>query len=265
MLVESIGFSVRDDGWFSTQGQGEWDLKLGQAQLTKGFVPITSCVRDEERYENVSTNASYIWNLPRPCYVPRGRSIHPQIKSLSGSGPAASAATFFVRGRKLPEDYPVPATTMVPYATAYRSPVIDLTTALTDPRLGIFKSGASDLVNPFQVPLNVQRFIAEALGDSISSPQTQLIEFITGSHFALVQLFDHTGAPISREPVRLSELCQATYRDWSIPFILPPLARIYASIDLTHPTYPGGIGFQTSYQMSLGLVGWREVPLSEVM
>jgi hypothetical protein len=203
----------------------------------------------------------FLWSFARPLYVPLGIVL--QVKVRAGS--ASCSANVAIRGRILPKGYPEPATAQVPYAVSFRPGIIHPDADESDVKQFIYKSNASDLANPFAVPLNLQRFVMGSSGAVGSSDRDYIAQDDPGLYaptrfFPNVQLYDQHGAPILREMVKLAQVCSAIRGEWAVKHTMQPREVIYATVDQTHALTVGA----NPAQVGIGMIGWREVPLSEV-
>lgn len=261
MLVEDIQLHVTGsfalvDVWH------EWEIKLGRAPLTSFFVPPELCVRREEirrPYADASADA-FLWSFARPLYLPAGSTLQIKVKAALVS----SKAVVTLRGRVLPENYPQPKFVDVPFATMFRPQAWTPDLTETDVLKYIYKSGAQDVSNPFDTPLNVQRFVMHAVGgttDQVLDETPDQDLFGTFRYFPRIQVYSQNGDPVSRDPIKLAQFCAFGRSTLESRFVLPPREVIYLTLDQTHIAEHDSLG----HQVGIGMVGWRQVPISEVL
>jgi hypothetical protein len=267
LLIDSIQLWIggleeqgRDPGQPTAGDWHEWDIKLGRAQLTAGYVPPAICCRNEESYPNPTSAYAtpFLWTFPRPLFVPMGSVL--QVKVKSGVKVQCYANVAF-HGRVLPEGNPIPGSIPVPYACMFRPPIVTLANAETDPRTYIYKSGKSDLDNPFPVPLQVVRF---TIGTSPIEYAGYWGAKSAIEYFPKIRIADSRGRPVIREALRVGQMLSLIRGDLPVDFMLQPSEALYATIDQTHIANQTGMAADAVTQMALGMVGWRNVPISEV-
>ena len=256
MLVEEICLAATSS---QNVALHEWELALGRAIITQGSVPVALCARAEDCDRGGTLGEFYSWRLPRPMYVPAGKTLTVRFRP----GQAAARAQLALRARVLPIDYAAPAKIDVPYATAFKSGVGTLD-ADESAESFVYRSGPGDLSNLGPVPLHVQRLAGWASGAGGSGDTVERDDQSGGTRrLARVQISDASGFPVVRDATRLLDLCGAAHTSWEVDFDLPPRSSLYATLDMTHPAYEGSDGAQV--QAMLGLVGWREVDIGEVL
>lgn len=265
MLVEDIQLWIK--GQATPAGTWhEWEIKLGRARLTDGFVPPALCVRSEEavaisygNYYTPNDTQAFLWSLPRPLYVPEGATLQVKVKA----GTASSKAAVAFRGRVLPRGYGQPHMIDVPYVGIFRPGNLQFSLGETDPLLYTFKSGAQDISNPFHYTLNVKRFVAGMSGTANAiDVDLSAVYGVLGSsrNFSKIQIYDSKGAPVSRDMIGLSQLCSFERSSLDVDFVMAPSDVLYMTSDQTHPAGSD----TTPRQVGIGMVGWRQAPISEV-
>ena len=265
MLVDDIQLWVKGQ-MLTAPAWHEWAINLGRAQLTDGYMPAKLCCRYEDVYKtrasNLLSRQAYLWSFARPIYMPRGQVLQIKVRS----GVAAGAATVSIRGRVLRDgDMPVPRRVAVPYASSFR-PGVMTDAAAADPNTYGYKSAVSDLGNPFTSPLNVQRFVMGSTGNETAVAEVDDFWGNAGNVSALMtaqlQIYHSNGGPIVRDLVKLGEFASFLRNEWPVNFQLQPREVVYATVDQTHTA--GTSGTQAG-QVGIGMIGWRDVPISEVM
>ena len=269
MLVDDIQLHILGQSTVAGTWH-EWDVKLGRAQLTDGFVPPALCCRIEEKVApqtaNFADRQAFLWSFPQPLYLPAGAVLQVKVKA----GVANCRANVSFRGRVLPKGLPTPRVIPVPFVGTFRPPVINDAVAETAVQTFIYKSGTHDLSNPHHAPFHVRRFVMAAVGNmgNVAAATTLPYDMwtwcqIRGSQqdFPRVQLYDQAGNPIVREALHLSQICSFNRGEWQAQFDMKGQSALYAVFDQTHSI--GSVPVAQG-QVGIGVVGWREVPISEV-
>lgn len=232
-------------------------LKLGRIPITNGFVPIALMgkVLNPTEFILEGNGGFHTWKLPKPLYIPAGEYLIPEIQHI---GFASITDTPDIRityaGRSLPSDHPRPPVLNFPWVTAYVTP---------NRGVGVFtdQSYETDLVNPFNEPLRVQRFVGDVvLADSNNNATrgNNRPACSIGSRFTTVRMANSNGAILVRDPTPFNHLFNVTDRTWTVNALLPPkgfyttfLNQDYSLLDLSGVTITSMIS----------MVGHREVKL----
>ena len=251
-----VSFGTSD---FSTLSlQLRVSLKLGRTPITNGFVPIGLLGKLLNPYETIylqyTSGAFYTWKLPKPLYIPAGEYLIPAVQHIGVAGITADAnVRITYAGRSTPSGRPAPSVLNVPWATAFVAPSRG-TGAFTD------QSYETDLVNPFNEPLRVQRFLGDVVLADSNNNRTYGNSVICsiGSRFTTVRMVNSNGAILARDPTPFNHLFNITDRAWTVNALLPPkgfytayLAQDYSLLDLASVTITPIIS----------MIGHREVKL----
>lgn len=239
-------------------------LMLGRTELTRnrnnGFVPIwnmgfqvndffTETTRDNITTADNITGAFYRWKLPRPLYVPPGMGL-------------VSEFQYVTTGIVNPV-FAVPVTVNVAYAGRYVDPNEPTRHEIDVPFVSFFEapstasawlSDAMDLVNPFEVPLQAQRFMGRAQEIQTSGPiPVALTESNTGMLGSTVKIQDSHGHNIVRDFVPGSSQLVFDYlrRGWTFNQVVPP--KQWYAVQLQATPGPTFGAFQ-----HVSLIGWRK-------
>jgi hypothetical protein len=156
-----------------TDAQMFYQVKLtlgAQHGLTDGFVPISilapsvqTAAEEMSAAQGISAGqAKYQygsmlrWKLPRPMYVGAGSGLQAQFQRPVDSGGGTGSIEMVVVGEVLPDGYPAPRTSLVPWVGTY-----------SNPKLAASQSSALNLQNPFNDRnLYLQRLIGRAYMDA---------------------------------------------------------------------------------------------------
>ncbi len=277
MWLDEICFRLPGDGdsgrnWSSIRV----DLKLGQTPITHGFVPISllgkvlnnSTVGGEfEEVASALLPNCFTWKLPKPLYIPARELLRPTIyfDPFSGSGSSTTPVTILYRCRPIPKGTPPPQTMQIPWVTYFQPPYLALSggPAANDRE---DQSTMSDIFNPWDEPLHVQRFVGrlfcqgikgEEQGNiSLASAQVNLdtgnIEFGT-----TVTAQDSFNNILIRDPTPFAHVFNFIDRSWTVNALLPPKGFYLFTIDRKWAEYNLAI----TATLGLSMVGWREVTI----
>lgn len=253
-------------------------LDLGDFQLTNGFVPLYAFGRAENLLaEQTSDGASppaacyteYICRLSRPIYVPLGAVVRPQLqhKGLTSATVDVHISMF---GRMLPEDAPLPDRLLLPYWAAYVSKTFQAGTVDSD------ASTESDLANPFDVPLRMERFVgrismfsgaALTFAASMIELENNPFGFSSGSFPTFgdiptqisCSIIDSNGYPVVKRLTPFRLVFDAETRSWPVTHELP--AGGYYLINMANAAWISGNPFTSAVfvQPCISMLGWREV------
>lgn len=233
-------------------------LDLGNYPLTNGFVPVWSFGRGE----NVANESNYLytpaavadvvrdeyrWRLPRPLYVPAGAVVMATFQNLGLIQPAITLQVSY-SARSVARS---PKKVFLPYASCYASKPLNALAADSD------QSSETDLGNPFDEPLHLQRFTGRVL----TTASGYLVE--TGgaeysAYLTRVRMSDSFGRPIIRSLIPFRNAFPAMSRSWELDgAVMDPRSyfNVYLSKNAPSETYT--VPF--TIQCFVGLVGHRAV------
>lgn len=277
-------------GWSSLRVE----LKLGDIPITNGYVPISLLgkVLNEGSFGNttINTNAavtneiwlqSYTWKLPKPLYIPAREYLKPQMYFDPYPGAAPIDVVITYSCRPIPAGTPPPAKIRLPWVAFYQPPYIAVPTNGSD----VFNTSApSDLYNPFQQDLHVERFLGRfmvqggyalpglgfsdgedgyAFGDLNSARVDLTTTLPTQGTFVSGQ--DSFNNILIRDPTPFAHVFDFLDRAWTVHATLPPQGYYLFKIDRMWGNYnPTTIsptpapGFSAT--VGISMVAWREVP-----
>jgi hypothetical protein len=285
--IELLGmkFRLRSPGVIANGALVDCRLDLGSYPLTNGFVPIYSFGRAQNIVaEQVMSPGNppgfvyseYIVPFSRPLYLPVGAVVRPQFRH-KGQSTAAVDVQISMFGRMLSEKAPLPKKLMLPYWAAYACKTFTLGTVDSD------TSSESDLYNPFETPLHLERFVGR-----ISFIASNLVfSAATGSPVAMTeleqgalaplgnngglgdtlgqitcQIVDSNGYPVVKKPTPFRLVFDAITRSWPLTNDLPPGGYYVVTLNNLPWTSqfgsPFGVAAVTA-QPCVSMVGWREV------
>jgi hypothetical protein len=232
-----LGFSIR------------CKLNLGRIAITStrdggNFVPLWGFgtrqqalgIVDQAYDTNGGTTwSSFKWRLPKPLYVPAGQVLSASFfRTADGQGVGALVGISYL-GRTVEPGTPLPKKAAVPFVSLYEPPA-GAATAI---------SSELDLVNPFLVPLHVQRFVMRVLETS----GVQKYEDAFSGAARVITMKDSSGYDVIGDATPMLEVAFGPRRAWTFDRMLQPKERFvvgYAnnSAAVVSPT--------------ISMVGWRE-------
>lgn len=234
------------------------DLKLGRVPLTKDYVPIANfgkALNDDPDppgfgFQQIVTGP-WTWKLPKPLYIPATEFLVPKIywpPDLVTSLPRT--VTIVYAGRSLEDGLQVPESIPVPYVSYISTPRVAWGSNTT------YQSTPSGLVNPFNEPLYVQRFIGRqwlSVGSFVgSNPDATGIS-------TLVRAANHDGMIMIKDPTSFSSVFAVPDRSWTINTVLAPKGFFIFTLDRDYSAY-SAFSAQSNAQF-ISMVGYREVRL----
>jgi hypothetical protein len=254
------------------------EIRMGRMPLTSGYVPIGLLAKvllgEQTTNGDLSSQliwpgaAYHTWKLPKPLFVPATEVVIPKftnIPNYQGLGDGPLVVEVALVGRVCPREMPAPDVLCVPWAASWLSTII-AASGQSNPVLE--QSAEKDLVNPFDDPLFVERFIGRsALVPASLSFQT--FEWYSaglgvnagpayGDRLITVQAYDSFGNILVRDPTPFQHLFQILDRSWTVNSMLQPkgffifqLARDFTNVSRPVAGLQNGVG--------IGMVGYRRV------
>lgn len=157
--VSEIKFQLRSSERFSGSAVGV-RLAMGGHDLTNGYVPVFMLGRSDYLRVEYNNNSSadplvreFSWKLPRPMYVPPTLSVEAQFQHR-GLINSDIVSTVSISGKVVPKFRGTPHVIQLPWAACYASKGF-----VTPGSLDSDQSRETDLVNPFDVPVRLQRMV----------------------------------------------------------------------------------------------------------
>lgn len=249
-------------------------LELGKIKLTNGFVPIWLFGRCENFFADTpeivpfgagaaSIPLEFSWKLPRPLFVPSGAVIVPTFEHRGVTqGPVDVQISY--SGRQLSMGARPPPVICAPWAASYVSIPFQDTVTGTD------LSRETDLVNPFDVPIHLQRFTGRlsvaslAVTVGVANAQIYSDAFTYGAELDMtVTMADSAGNFVVKNALPFRQVFGGSTRSWEVHGIMPP--RSFYAVLVQHAARPvGALTFVLTRQCHVGLTGWREVAGGEL-
>jgi|CXWL01.1.fsa_nt_gi hypothetical protein len=246
MMIDSVKFLVRGllpsaspTTGYNFAGMVRTRFKMGRIELSHDFIPVgmygpaiqdptatgtppeaTQATFAEDGGGVTYTLSHFRWILPRPLYVPAGSVLVPSIQRILDDGFPGTTLTIDVSysGRRLAQD-PLPKEIDVPYVALFAPPE-------TVPGVATSASSADiNLVNPFLVPLHVQRLMGRIMNRTTSP---NLFDQLGGAVQVLMK--DSYGQNMVRDFLPWNMVYDVNRRAWTINQVLKPKERYYASI-----------------------------------
>jgi len=238
-LAFAGGFSVRAN------------LRLGRMQITGSrnnpFVPIWSFGTRQQPLglvdQVVDTVANQCWShfrwiLPKPLYVPAGQILMSTFFRQADGGGAGGKVGVAYAGRTVAPGTPMPSKISVPYVGVYEPPA-GAASAI---------SSELDLVNPFLVPLKVQRFTMRVL-DSTGAGLIKAENLQSGAN-RQITMKDSSGYDIVTDAAPMLEVGFGARRAWTFNRTLGPKERFIVNYNNLAPS--------ESVFPTIAMVGWRD-------
>ncbi len=274
--LQSQGTSS-SEAWSSISVQ----LKLGNLQLTQGFVPIGllgKVLNDSVLVNNPGVGDTqlenspsvFTWKLPRPLFIPARELLRPTIYFSPYSGAPNKTVTIIYCCRPLPKGTPEPKTLHLPWVTSYVPPTLTTPNAVDT----INHSTPADLYNPWDQELRVQRFIGRFMAQGIPAAGAEddgnmdmasaLVDLNTGliTSGTFVTAQDSYNNILIRDVTPFTNVFCQVDRSWTVNCILPPKGFYLFTIDrqwnaVSTPAITATVG--------ISMVGYREVRYEEAL
>lgn len=244
-------------------------LSINSDMITNGYVPIwcfdesTNIVNEQtvgatNTTPTPNTTASYgefIWHLPHPLYVRPSDQINVSFQNL-GQASIPVTCRVSLSGSVL-ENVKDPATRKLPYAAAYVSKVFALQTTDSDQSTETqLENTTDDLVFLHKMTGRIDNNAILGSGVHYDDP-VQAGGSSIHDLGQIMSILAYTGRGTQLIPYSMN------YRDFFGPARAVPLVGAlesgdYVIVSLAQASWSG----QTNYgQASVGLIGWREVPV----
>ncbi len=243
---------------------------LGGLPMTQGNVPISlfgKALNDSVDRTNIVRTPPYrfTWKLPKPLFIPAREYLRPVFYYAPYSGAAAVPVTLTYAVRPLPVGTPTPTTLQLPWVASWVPPFASASEAESD---RVDESQPSDLYNPWDQDLHVQRFVGRlmvegaqgeengnmALADA--SPNLQILgpgnDACIGT---LVTAQDSFNNILIRDPSPFAHVFDFVDRSWTVNALLPPKGFYQFTIERFWSDY----GTLLIASPAISMVGWREV------
>lgn len=258
------------------------NLELGDFKITNGYVPINAFCRsilvtpfggdfvdfsmstfNGEEIPTVPSFASFVWRLQRPIFVPAGSVLLPKFQHQNLI-PDDISIQITYSGVTLPATYR-PKKLVLPWVAYWTADGVVYNAA------SVQLSLENDLVNPWDEPLHVQRFVGRInySGNISSVPPSErftmglnatgngLAEMI-GKYFTL-QMTHSSGANIIQSPTKFESVFYSSRRAWDINVTIPPKSYFIVQMSKIADAIASGSTAALRFQPIIGMVGFREI------
>lgn len=246
-------------------------LDMGNFSMTNGFVPVALFGRMENQIaeENLGDSGSgaspgtviggyqneFVWRLPHPLYVPADSVLIPQFQHRGLINNEVIVRISYSARSIAPGAAP-PKKLAIPYAAFYAAKLIDAAVVGTD------NSFETDLVNPFDEPIIIQRFggriffIQNAFGSTFAQEATDLAGDQAGANYT-VRMQDSFGRNLIQNFIPFRTAFSGVTRTWEVDRAVMDPKSYYMAYIQKATTYGGTAGLGTQAQISL--IGHRVV------
>lgn len=248
MLVDEIRFYA-EAGSGALQLIPRVEIKLGREPITHGYMPIRllAKVMNGSMASGNTFLAFSVWKLDKPLYVPPNQRLSIRVASVVTSSDASATVLVSCQlaGRSLSSKEPIPKSIWLPYGAFWTTPVVSNGAIFEN------QSAESDLVNPFDMPIQVQRFVGYHSAE-------RTIKYQLATQLTTVQAVDSFGNILVRDKTPFSHLFCILDRTWTVRATLQPKG-FYIFNTIQDYTLAGPV---LGNQCGIGMVGYREVPLT---
>jgi hypothetical protein len=255
------------------------ELKLGDnLPITKDFVPLSllgkvlnsSTIAESDDTGGIGNVGPTIftWHLPKPLFIPAREYLKATLycEPAAGFSPAnlTKVVDLIYACRPLAKGTPAPKWLQIPWVSYFKPPLINIPAQggavdRTD------ESQPSDLYNPWNEDLHVQRFVGRLMGvpqfelegvASLASARvnldTRLVEVGT-----LVSAQDSFNNILIRDLTPFAHVFNFLDRAWTVNCVMPPKGFYLFTIDRLWNQY---VPIQPmDATVGISMVGWREV------
>lgn len=269
--------------------------------ITNGLVPVNLLARTQNWRANTPpmikktqvVHSTYTWRLPQPLWLPPNVPLTVQIGHFNDFtvdvADPAQDVDVTIRGY-LDESNALPDYIDIPYATAFLGPVRSSVVAATTGLAPIVteRTAQTDLFNPFNVPLNVERLCYEIgvsghgidFGGATSanfaptdatSAQDQTSNLLAGQNYGLdrryvnIKLTSSKGRALIKDYIPIGSVISSNNRSLDLKCVLDPQAYYIASIQEQMPLFTDRATLPFQMRTGLSLVGSRRLTREEAL
>ena len=272
---------------------GSVPLSLVCKQLNDSAVPGSNTVnpnvpiipREDTGHGAVPlTYNVYTWKLPKPIFIPARDYLRPVIYYVPS--PAADlpltavAVNIMYVVRPLPKGTPTPKTIQLPWVASYVPPFMDF--QATADFNATDQSTPSDIYNPFEQDLHVQRFVGRFLNYQVGRSATstdntygdlrsvmqfadELVDFKNNVPLSgcFVSAQDSQNNILIRDPTPFYHLFNYLDRSWTVNCILPPKGFYLFTIDRLWDYIANTLEVEFTASVGIAMIGWRDVVFAQ--
>lgn len=249
-------------------------LDLGKYPLTGGYVPLWCMGRAENLYSEMVSDPSskcvneFTWRLPKPLYVPADAVVLPTFQHR-GLIKQDIQIRISYSARSIPAGAALPSRVALPYAAAWSAKSFYIYDAGTD------ASRETDLVNPFDEPLHLQRFTGRVGMASLAQDTGEVNQITDGAGEGYggygrdytptalysIRMVDSYGRPLVRTLLPFRTVFSGVTRSWEVAeATIDPRAYVLAHLKKTEPA--GTLSELLPVlitQAYVGMVGYRYI------
>lgn len=212
-------------------------FSLGPYKFSNDFIPVyVLAPRDDSRTQRFMQYAT--WHLPKPLYIPQGGVISPEFMNRDSS---THTVRVVFKGR---HHGPSPAPSMidVPWIGLWKGARRSGSTDTSD------QSNQSHLLNPFNMPLEIERFTAALIGSSSTTNTLDSGSLATATSLftsIFIRMIGSDGKIIIRDRTPWGSVFNLEDNTWWAKSSLGPKEWIIAYVDelLSGVTYPDANNF----------------------
>jgi len=260
----STGFAFGNTGGL-IGGAIDCNMAIGDIPITNGFVPIWNFGKASnlvvENLVQVGVGNAYVtnyneytWRLATPLVIDPNSLVTPVFRHRNLI-PLPITLTITFKGRIIA---PIQKRSrIVPWVSCYISKAFDFQNNSTDTEF----SSEENLVNPFTIPVQVNRFVGRMLRSAnlygTAVPNNEDDAGYIGS-LLNVSIVDSYGAAIVADDTPFALVFDSATRSWETNFVMQP--SVYYRVKTTQAGGPFNLGGGVAtVQAFISVVGEREV------
>lgn len=265
--------------------------------LTNGYVPVNLLGRTRNWQASTpsfiqaaqTVHSTFVWEFPTPMWLPPNvpltiSALHQNDFAVQSAATSTLSLDITIRG-ELDEVGIIPRYIDIPYASAFLGAV----QSTVGPPTGVAppvteRSGQSDLYNPFDVPLSVERLSYEislsshgkdgatnanfAPTDSTSA-QDQTAQILAGQNYGLdrryvtMKLAAAVGRALIKDLIPIGAVLSANDRSLDLRTVLDPKQFYIATIVSQFPTFTDRGSQPFQMRTGVSIIGSRRLTLAE--
>lgn len=247
-------------------------LYLGREPLTNGFVPIGNFGRvllNSFLQGQENAKWEFTWRLFRPILLHPGEFLVPRFNYTPNLGVVSNPDDESIQigivyaGRRIIDPaFQMPEKMVVPWVSSFQ-----LSTQDWDPSSGFVTdvSKESDMVNMFDSPLFVQRFIgrygwlSRTTFPDPAEPEITNSRSLLATAYTMVRAVDSKGTILVRDPAPWTQVFHYPDRCWDVHTTLPPKGFYLFTVDRDFAALTDIGGNTLNAFGVISMVGYREI------
>jgi len=283
MWIDEIRFRLPNGSLTGNRGDA-WsrlrvELKLGNINLTNGFVPISLLGKVQNDSQIVGENNApncFTWKLPKPLYIAPREILRPTMYFEPYTAAPTKTVTIIYACRPIPHGTPAPTTMHIPWVTYFKPPEISIPEGGGGVADRSDQSTPADIYNPWDEVLHVQRFVGRLMGrwdeEGVGDFEDEQFMALASADVNLATGLINVGSMISaqdsfnniliRDVTPFAHVFDFIDRAWTVGCVLPPKGFYLFTIDRLWANYVPLDAITAT--LGLGMVGWREVTVKRV-